>query len=91
MKVSVIASLIVGIHVVVVASVAMQGCTATRGPRTDIEDTTVAPPPAFQTRQAKSVQLEPSGSQRFCCNMALLTLFSSLWVRSVRFETMPLT
>ena len=43
MKVSVIASLIVGIHVVVVASVAMQGCTATRGPSTG--DTDVVPPP----------------------------------------------
>ncbi len=45
MKVSVIASLIVGIHVVVVASVAMQGCTATRAPRAEIEDTAIAPPP----------------------------------------------
>ena len=45
MKVSVIASLIVGIHVVVVASVAMQGCTATRAPRGEIEDTAIAPPP----------------------------------------------
>ena len=43
MKVSVIASLIVGIHVVVVASVAMQGCT-TRGPRAG-EDPVVAPEP----------------------------------------------
>lgn len=46
MKVSVIASLIVGIHVVVVASVAMQGCTATRGPNAGQEPEVVAPPPA---------------------------------------------
>jgi LysM repeat protein len=46
MKVSVIASLIVGIHVVVIASVAVQGCTTQRRPDINENIDAVEPPPA---------------------------------------------
>ena len=59
MKVSVIASLIVGIHVVVVASVAMQGCTVTRNPRTDGGETQIVEPPPPPTMPPSDTVVEP--------------------------------
>lgn len=59
MKVSVIASLIVGIHVVVVASVAMQGCTVTRAPGTDVGPATQVEPPPPPTMPPSDTVVAP--------------------------------
>jgi LysM repeat protein len=59
MKVSVIAGLIVGIHVVVVASVAMQGCTVTRGPRAEGERTQAVEPPPPPTMPPSETVVAP--------------------------------